>query len=236
MRSVVSVLAACFLLIGLAFAQQSQPDQPSQSQPNQNQSPQNPSPQDQSQNPASQSPAPRNQPPQNQPPPRSDSSSDQKAEQEKSRERSAEAGESSSRDTQIDTSAPKDDAKNHPNGGAGLTDNDAEAGGDVQEMHPWNPFRAVKDDEVGDFYFKQKDYKGALARYQDALIYKPNDAVANFRMAQVYEKMGQPQDAIPHYQEYLRILPKGPLSKDAKKALAKLGAAEVPAPEKAPSK
>jgi len=96
--------------------------------------------------------------------------------------------------------------------------------GDVQEMHPWNPYRAGKDDEVGDYYLKQGNYKGALARYQDALIYKENDAVANFRMAQCYEKLHQPEEAISHYKEYLKILPDGPFSKQAKKALEKLGA------------
>lgn len=96
--------------------------------------------------------------------------------------------------------------------------------GDVQEMHPWNPYRAVKDDEVGDYYLKQGNYKGALARYQDALIYKENDAEANFRMAQCYEKLHQPEEAITYYNEYLKILPDGPFSKQAKKALEKLGA------------
>jgi tetratricopeptide (TPR) repeat protein len=161
-------------------------------------------------------------PGQNQPPPQSD--------QEKSRERSAEAGESSSRDTRIDLSPPKDDAKSHPNSGAALAGSPSKSPEDmtdmtgVQEMHPWNPYRAVKDDEVGDYYLKQGNYKGALARYHDALIYKENDAVANFRMAQCYEKLDQPDQAILHYQEYLKILPEGPFSKQAKKALRKLGA------------
>jgi|SRR5579863_2500890 len=156
------------------------------------------------------------QPDQNQAPPRSDA--------QKARARDAEAGESSSRDTRIDLSPPKDDAKNHPNHGTALPDSTApDAAGDVQELHPWNPYRAVKDDEVGDYYFKRKNYKAALARYQDALIWKENDAVANFRMAQCYEKLEQPDDAITHYKEYLRILPEGPFAKDAKKALEKLG-------------
>jgi len=160
---------------------------------------------------------------QNQPSPQSD--------QEKSRERSAEAGESSSRDTRIDVSPPKDDAKNHanskiasPNPAANPEDMTDMTG--VQEMHPWNPYRAAKDDEVGDYYFKTGNYKGALARFQDALIYKDNDAVANFKMAECYEKLGQPDEAIPHYQAYLKILPEGPLSKQAKKALKKLGVPE----------
>jgi tetratricopeptide (TPR) repeat protein len=152
------------------------------------------------------------QPGQNQAPPRSD------------RDREAEAGGSSSRDTRVDLSPPKDDAKNHPNSGVVASDPEAEPSGDVQEMHPWNPYRALKDDEVGDFYFKRKSYRAALARYQDALIWKEKDAVANFRMAQCYEKLDQPDQAITHYQEYLRILPEGLFAKDARKALEKLKA------------
>ena len=154
------------------------------------------------------------QPGQNQAPPRSD------------RARNAEAGESSSSDTRIDLSPPKDDAKNHPN--SGIDDkNPEDEPDDVQEMHPWNPYRAMKDDEVGEFYFKKKAYKAALARYQDALIWKEKDAVANFRMAQCYEKLDQPDLAIQHYQEYLKILPQGPFAKEAHKALEKLKAPEA---------
>jgi tetratricopeptide (TPR) repeat protein len=159
-----------------------------------------------------------------------DSSSSQSG-QDQSRQRSAEAGESSSKDTRIDISPPKDDTKNHPNNRPAAasaplsTPEDMNnMTGDVQEMHPWNPYRAMKDDEVGDYYLKQGNYKGALARYQDALQYKENDAEANFRIAQCYEKLKQPDDAIPHYKEYLKILPDGPFSKQAKKALEKLQA------------
>jgi len=159
-------------------------------------------------------------------PPQSQSSAPSDA--DKSRERSAEAGESSSRDTRIDLSPPKDDAKEHPN--------TPDVHPDVGEMHPWNPYRAVKDDEVGDFYLKQKNYKAALARYQDALDYKPKDAIANFRMAQCYEKLSQPDQAIVHYQEYLKILPEGPLSKQAKKALEKLQASEKQTSSQTPPK
>jgi tetratricopeptide (TPR) repeat protein len=165
---------------------------------------------------AQQTPQPdQEQPGQNQAPPRSD------------RDKEAEAGESSSRDTRIDVSPPKDDAKNHPNSRVVASDPDAEPSADVQEMHPFNPYRALKDDEVGDFYMKRKSYRAALARYQDALIWKEKDAVANFRIAQCYEKLDQPDEAITHYQEYLKILPGGPFAKDAQKALEKLKAAEA---------
>ena len=93
---------------------------------------------------------------------------------------------------------------------------------DVQEFHPYDPHRAAKDIEVGDFYFKKKNYRAALDRYREALFYKPNDALANFRMAQAFEKLNQSDEAVEHYQEYLKILPNGPLSEEAKKALGKL--------------
>ena len=137
-------------------------------------------------------------------------------------ERNKEAGESSSRDTRIDLSPPKDDAKNHPYSGAAVSDAEAEESPDVQEFHSWDPHKALKDIEVGDFYLKRKNYRAALDRYQEALVWKPNDALANFRMAQCFEKLDQPEEARNHYEEYLKILPRGPLSAEAQKGLEKL--------------
>lgn len=147
-------------------------------------------------------------PNQNQPPPRSD--------QDK------EAGESSSRDNRIDLSPPPNDVKDHPNSSAPRADAGEDPSADMQEFHPYDPHRAVKDIEVGDFYFKKKNYRAALDRYREALFYKPSDALANFRMAQSFEKLNQSDDAAEHYQQYLKILPNGPLSEEAKKALHRL--------------
>lgn len=136
------------------------------------------------------------------------------------------AEQSSSKDTQVDLSPPKDDEKNHPMSGSAVSDAE-DAASDVQELHPWDPHKAAKDIEVGDFYFKRKNYRAAIARYQEALVYKPNDAIANFRLAESQEKVGNLAEAINHYREYLKILPEGPLSNDARKALDRLKAAEA---------
>ena len=143
-----------------------------------------------------------------------------------------EAEESSSRDTRIDLSPPKDDAKNHPAskdavealGIPGTTDNPDNSG--IQEFHPWNPMKALKDIEVGDYYFKRKNYKGALDRYKDALYYKENDAVASFRLAECQEKMGNKAEARKYYEQYLKILPAGPFAKDAHASLDRLAKAQ----------
>jgi|SRR5438552_1511736 len=143
--------------------------------------------------------------------------------QDKSESSARAAEESSSKDTRVDLSPPKDDEKNHPMSGAAISDaNDAAS--DVQELHPWDPHKAAKDVEVGDFYFRKKNYRAAIERYKEALIYKPNDAIANFRLGECLEKTGNQEEAVTHYQEYLKILPHGPLSQDAQKALERLEA------------
>jgi len=134
-----------------------------------------------------------------------------------------EPGESSSKDTQVDLSPPPDDARAHPRSSGAVTDAEGAPGSDeVSEFHPWDPHKAAKDVEVGDFYFKKKNYAGAESRYREALYYKDNDAVATFRLAVCLEKMNRPDDARQEYESYLKILPHGPQAEDAKKAIARL--------------
>ena len=135
---------------------------------------------------------------------------------------SLEDGESSSKDTQIDLSPPAGDTKAHPNGTDTLED---ESSGDVKEFHPWNPHKAAKDMEVGDFYFKRKNYKAAEDRYREALLYKDKDAVATYRLAVCLEKMGRPQEAMTEFENYLQILPHGEQAEASRKAIARLEAA-----------
>ncbi|MBV9179723.1 MAG: tetratricopeptide repeat protein [Acidobacteria bacterium] len=144
--------------------------------------------------------------------------------QDQSEERSQRAAElSSSKDTRIDLSAPKDDAQRHPQSDPAVIDN-SDQGSDVQEFRPWDPHKAAKDIEIGDFYYRRKNYPAALARYQEALTYKPNDALANFRLAECQEKTGNLTDAVIHYQQYLKLLPHGALAEEAERAIGQLKA------------
>jgi tetratricopeptide (TPR) repeat protein len=133
-----------------------------------------------------------------------------------------EPGQSSSKDTLIDLSPPADDAKAHPQSSDALKDERPSDNSDVGEFHPWNPHKAAKDIEVGDFYFKRKNYRAAQDRYREALFYKYNDAVATFRLAQCLEKMDQPDEARKEYESYLKILPHGPEADAARKAIERL--------------
>jgi tetratricopeptide (TPR) repeat protein len=146
-----------------------------------------------------------------------------------------EEGMSSSKDTQVDLSPPADDAKAHPQGAEAVGDAEATdaarsvGGGDVSEFHPWNPHKAAKDVEVGDFYFKRKNYVAAEDRYREALYYKENDATATFRLAVCLEKLNRPDEARDEYEGYLKILPYGPEAHAAQKAIDRLKATPVEA-------
>ena len=124
------------------------------------------------------------------------------------------AGESSSRQTQIDVKPPANDASSHPEADLG--------GGDTDEFTPYNPMKAMKDVEVGDFYYKQENYGAAISRYREALEFKPRDAEATFKLAQALEKTKDYVGARDNYEAYLKILPSGPYAKKAKEALEKL--------------
>jgi tetratricopeptide (TPR) repeat protein len=131
-------------------------------------------------------------------------------------------GESSSRDTQVDLSPPEDDAKAHPKSSAAVADAEAEVSGGVSEFHTWDPHKAAKSIEVGDYYFKRKNYRAAEDRYREALRYKDNDAVATIRLAVCLEKLGILDDARAEYESYLKILPHGPQAMEAQKAIERL--------------
>ena len=132
-------------------------------------------------------------------------------------------GESSSKDTQVDLSPPADDAKAHPESSAAVANAEAEvSSGGITEFHTWDPHKAAKSVEVGDFYFRRRNYRAAEDRYREALRFKDNDAVATIKLAVCLEKLGILDDARAEYESYLKILPHGPQAGEAEKAIARL--------------
>jgi tetratricopeptide (TPR) repeat protein len=135
-------------------------------------------------------------------------------------------GESSSKDSQVDLNPPEDDTKAHPKSSAAVAE--AEAGispSGISEFKTWDPHRAAKDIEVGDFYFKRQNYRAAEERYREALQFKKDDAVATIRLAISLDKLGVLDDARAEYESYLKILPHGPEAGQAQKALDRMKAA-----------
>lgn len=119
--------------------------------------------------------------------------------------------ESSSEQTRTDLSPPKADEAAHPHSGQA-----------ADAPHEWNPLRAMKDVEVGTFYYKAGNYEAAISRFREALQFKPRDAVATFKLAQALEKTGEIAEARAQYEAYLGILSEGPSAGEARKALERL--------------
>lgn len=76
--------------------------------------------------------------------------------------------------------------------------------------------------EVGKFYQKRGDLEGAIARYKDALLHKPNYAEPCLLLGQAYEQKNDAATAIRYYREYLKILPDTSESKKVRKRIAEL--------------
>jgi tetratricopeptide (TPR) repeat protein len=156
------------------------------------------------------------------PPPRSDapapaaSPSRQKAQAPPRSEQ-----ESSSKDSITDLSPPPEDIERHPED---YPDWDSAPPTDVQEMSPYNPHRAAKDIEVGDYYFSRGNLKGAALRFRDALMYKPKDPEATFKLARTLEKMGEKPEAASLFRQYGRLAPGGPFAEAAAKGFERLRA------------
>ena len=124
--------------------------------------------------------------------------------------------ESSSKDTQVDLSAPPDDF-----GHVNAEPIGPEPTG-IGEFKKYDPHRADKDLEVAEYYAKRGNYRAALWRYQDALEYMPNDPTATFKLAEAYQHLEQPQSAARYFVLYLRLAPEGPFAGEAKQARQKL--------------
>jgi len=121
--------------------------------------------------------------------------------------------ESSSRDAQINLDAQAPAAEPSP------------AAGDPDDklLLPYDPHRAEKDIEVGNYYLRLKNYRAALDRFNDALLYKPHDAEATYGLAVTEEKLDLLSQAYQNYQSYLKLLPAGPRAKEAQEAIKRLG-------------
>jgi Flp pilus assembly protein TadD len=124
----------------------------------------------------------------------------------------AAGGESSSNQTKVDLRPPYADEMAHPGSG------NVSATG----QEKWNPMRAMKDVEVGNYYYNAGNYKAAIARYRDALEYKPRDAPATLGLGRALEKTKAFDEARQRYQEYLAILDSGSGADEAKKGLERL--------------
>jgi tetratricopeptide (TPR) repeat protein len=99
----------------------------------------------------------------------------------------------------VQSSSSKDAPKPKPN-----TDSATQ---NAPDQPMWDPLRAEKDIEVGQYYLKKGDVDAAIDRFQDAALAKPGYAIPFRLLGEAQEKKGLKRDAIKSYTRYLDLFP-----------------------------
>jgi tetratricopeptide (TPR) repeat protein len=86
----------------------------------------------------------------------------------------------------------------------------------------WDPLRAEKDLEVGQYYMKKGDIDAAIDRFQDATLAKPGYAIPFRYLGDAQEKKGLKKQAIKSYQRYLDLYPHAEDADKVRKKIDKL--------------
>jgi tetratricopeptide (TPR) repeat protein len=86
----------------------------------------------------------------------------------------------------------------------------------------WDPLRAEKDLEVGQYYMRKGDLDAAIDRFQDATTAKPGYAIPFRFLAEAQEKRGLKKQAIKSYQRYLDLYPHAEDGDKVRKKIDKL--------------
>jgi tetratricopeptide (TPR) repeat protein len=86
----------------------------------------------------------------------------------------------------------------------------------------WDPLRAEKDLEVGQFYMRKGDLDAAIDRFQDATVAKPGYAIPFRFLGEAQEKKGLKKQALKSFQRYLDLYPHAEDGDKVRKKIDKL--------------
>jgi tetratricopeptide (TPR) repeat protein len=86
----------------------------------------------------------------------------------------------------------------------------------------YDPLRAEKDLEVGQYYMRKGDVDAAIDRFEDAAIAKPGYAVPYRFLGEAQEKKGLKKKAIKSFERYLDLYPHAEDGDKVRKRIDKL--------------
>jgi len=92
----------------------------------------------------------------------------------------------------------------------------------ADDQPSWDPLRAEKDLQVGQYYLHKGDMDAAIDRFQDAALAKPGYAIPFRFLGEAQEKKGLKRDAIKSYTRYLDLFPKADDKDKIEKKIEKL--------------
>ena len=92
----------------------------------------------------------------------------------------------------------------------------------TSDQPAWDPLRAEKDLEVGQYYMRKGDVDAAIDRFQDATAAKPGYAIPFRYLGEAQEKKGLKKQAIASYSRYLDLYPHAEDADKIRKKIDKL--------------
>jgi tetratricopeptide (TPR) repeat protein len=125
-------------------------------------------------------------------------------------------------DPQKESSSKPADAPGAPPPKPPAKPNKDNATQNAPDQPAWDPLRAEKDMEVGQYYMRKGDLEAAIDRFQDATVAKPGYAIPFRYLGEAQEKKGLKKQAIKSYQRYLDLYPHAEDGDKIKKKLEKL--------------
>ncbi len=117
----------------------------------------------------------------------------------------------SSSDSGVDSLLPPPDADTNTGRKHGKGADD-----DIPAVHHES---AAEDENVGQYYLDNKDWRAALSRYESALVLDPDNPDVYWGLAESQRHLGQFADARANYLKVMEYDPGSRHAKDAKKAL-----------------
>ena len=117
-------------------------------------------------------------------------------------------------DVRAQSSSSKDAPKPKPN-----TDTATQ---NAPDQPTWDPLRAEKDLQVGQYYLHKGDMDAAIDRFQDAAEAKPGYAIPFRFLGEAQERKGLKRDALKSYTRYLDLYPRAEDRDKIEKKIEKL--------------
>lgn len=106
-----------------------------------------------------------------------------------------------------------------------------------EQVVPEHHETAAEDENVGSYYLENKDWKGALSRFQSAMVLDPDNPDVYWGLAESERHLGAFADARANYKKVMEYDPGSRHAKEAGKALQdpEIANAKPPAPGATPA-
>jgi len=89
-------------------------------------------------------------------------------------------------------------------------------------VYSFNPTKAAKELEVGNYYMKKSNWAAATLRFEEALKWNPKYSAACLRLGEARENKGELSKAVEAYRKYLELDPNSKKRKDVEKSIGRL--------------